>query len=102
LKRQRLQCVRAIRERALNLVETDGHWEKRSGPDLKVWNDGRFEVGFYINPPSPTPCGLYRLDLWAKDTGKVLSLAWDSVGADPEIISFKRGDWEALFLDAAH
>jgi hypothetical protein len=40
--------------------------------------------------------------LWHKTTGKVISLAWNSVGADPEIINFKRGEWEDLFLNGAN
>jgi len=100
---QKLERAIAIRHMALKLIEKNGQWQNpRSGPELKIYDDGRFKVGFYVRPSEPIPCGLYTLDLWYKQPGKVLSLAWDSVGADPTIVSFKRGDWEMLFLSDAH
>jgi hypothetical protein len=101
---RRLETAIAIRDRALELIETQGRWEKpqNTGPEMKVYEDSRFNVGFYVRPPEPIRSGLYTLDIWDKHSGKVLSLAWDSIGAEPKIISFKRGEWESLFLDTAN
>jgi hypothetical protein len=45
--------------------------------------------------------GLYGLEVWEKGTGKVLNLAWDSVGATPRITTFRPGDWEGVFLPSS-
>ena len=42
--------------------------------------------------------GLYCLDIWETGNGKVLNLTWNSIGAAPEIVSFRRGDWEQVFI----
>ncbi len=42
--------------------------------------------------------GLYGLELWDKQLGKVLNLDWQTVGAVPRIVTFKRGDWEQRLL----
>jgi hypothetical protein len=89
----------AIRDRALKLIELSGYWEtRRRGPDVKSYDDDRFTAGFYIRPTGVSH-DLYALDLWDKHSGKVFSLAWNSVGSDPKIISFNRGEWETLFLN---
>jgi len=36
------------------------------------------------------------LDIWAVGRGKVMSIRWTLDGSTPELISFKRGPWEAL------
>jgi hypothetical protein len=33
----------------------------------------------------------YRLEAWDKPIGKVLHLAWNTVGALPRIVTFRRG-----------
>jgi hypothetical protein len=105
-KTPRLERAIAIRARALQIIEAKGQWEKTQSPgapEMKYYDDGdRFRIGFYVGPPEPITSALYTLDLWHKATGKMISLAWDSVGADPEIISFKRGEWEGLFLNEAN
>jgi hypothetical protein len=42
--------------------------------------------------------GLYGLELWDKQIGKVLNLDWQTVGAAPRIVTFKRGEWEHVLL----
>lgn len=42
--------------------------------------------------------GLYILEIWETGNGKVLNLTWNSVGATPEITTFRRGDWEEVFI----
>ena len=102
-KTPRLERAIAIRSRALQIIEVKGQWEKTQqpgAPEVKSYDDGeRFRVGFFVRPPEPVPSSLlYTLAVWYKPIGKVISLGWDSVGANPEIISFKRGEWEELFL----
>jgi len=105
-KTPRLERAIAIRSRALQIIKTKGQWEKTAkpgAPELKYYDDGdRSRMGFYIRPPESIPSALYTLDLGHKTTGKVISLAWNSVGADPEIVNFKRGEWEDLFLNGAN
>jgi hypothetical protein len=48
----------------------------------------------------PNDGGLYGLDLWDKPVGKVLNLVWNTAGAAPRIVTYRRGDWEELFLPA--
>jgi hypothetical protein len=96
----RLEKAIAIRDRALKLIESDGRWEKTgSGPEIKIARSREFSCGLYVRPATPISDGLYSLDVWWNRFGKVLSLAWDSVGAEPKIISFKqRGAWKSSFL----
>jgi hypothetical protein len=42
--------------------------------------------------------GLYGLELWDKQIGKVLNLDWQTVGAAQRIVTFKRGEWEHVLL----
>ena len=51
----------------------------------------RFGIG-------PLDRGLYGLELWDKQIGKVLNLDWQTVGAVLRIVTFKRGEWEHALL----
>jgi hypothetical protein len=107
---KRLERAVAIRDVALKLVKEHGHWEKLGrGPEVKLFEDERFLILFYIQPPvplelqlrfgvGPLHSGLYSLELCLRPIGKVLNLAWDSAGAPPQIVSFRRGEWEDELL----
>ena len=43
----------------------------------------KFNVG-------PLEQGLYCMKIWEKGNGKVLNLIWNSVGATPEVVTFRR------------
>jgi hypothetical protein len=102
--------AQAIREAALKLIEEHGRRQKLGrGPEVKLFEDECFEMFLYIQPTLPLEMrlrsglgpfsfGLYSLELWHKPTGKVLNLAWDSAGAPPQIVSFRRGEWEDELL----
>lgn len=107
---ERLERAVAIRAFALELLEEKGRWETVGrGPAAKGFEDERFSMVFYVQPPvslelrvrcglGPLHFGLYTLELWYRPIGKVLNLSWDSVGARPLIVSFRRGEWEKELL----
>jgi hypothetical protein len=109
-REERVESAVAIRDVALKVIEENGQWRKLNrGPEIKLFEDERFSMVFYVRPrvslelprwcgSGPLRSGLYALELWHKTSGKVLNLAWDSVGARPQIVSFRRGEWEQELL----
>ena len=45
-----------------------------------------------------SPGWLYCLEIWETGNGKVLNLTWNSIGEVPEIVTFRPGDWEEVFI----
>ena len=102
-----------IRAFALKLLGEQGRWKRLfHGREVMQFEDSRFLIMFYVKQPVPLELrerfrigplwwGLYGLELWDKPIGKVLNIDWQTVGAVPRIVTFKRGDWEqALILPA--
>jgi hypothetical protein len=102
--------VEAIQRSLLKFLQKHGRWQQLNhGPEVMKYEDSAFLLMFHLKDPvpiefrkrfrlSPLHHGLYGLDVWEKGVGKVLNLAWDSVGATPKITTFRRGDWEEVFL----
>ena len=100
----------AIRKVALKFMRKHGHWDRlANGPEVIKYEDPAFLIMVSIQeevPPElrkkfnlgPLAQGLYCLDIWEKGVGKVLHLTWNSVGAPPRIVTFRRGDWEQVFV----
>ncbi len=112
-KTQRLERIeRAIEIRAfaLKLLGERGRWTTLChGPEVLYFEDSRFVIRFYIKQPVPLELreryrvgplgwGLYGLELWDKQIGKVLNLDWVTAGAVPRIVKFRRGAWEQRLL----
>ena len=112
-KTKRLERVeRAIEIRAfvLKLLAEQGRWTTLfHGPEVLRFEDSRFLIMFYIKQPVPLDLrerfqigplgwGLYGLELWDKQIGRVLNIDWQTAGAVPRIVIFKRGDWEERLL----
>ena len=97
-----------IRAFALKFLGERGRWQPLfNGPEVLRFEDSRFVMMFYVKRPGPLALrersgplgwGLYGLELWDKQLGKVLNLDWQTVGAVPRIVTFKRGDWEQRLL----
>ena len=68
--------------------------------DVKEFEKEKFSMFFSVRPHDRyrVDTSLYGLDLWSRGRGKVLNLIWYTIGGDPEILSFRRGDWEDIFL----
>jgi len=93
-----------IRAFALKLLGERGRWKTLfNGPEARYFEDSRFLIMFHVKPPVPLELrerfqigplgwGLYGLELWDKPIGKVLNINWDTAGAVPRIVTFKRGD----------
>ncbi len=108
---ERLERALALRRVALALLGASGRWQVlHRGHEVKQFEDERLLMMFHLVPPAPVElhrmlgrgtllCGLYRLELWDKPLGKVLHLAWNTVGAVPTIVAFRRGQWEQRLLD---
>jgi hypothetical protein len=102
--------VEAIQQNLLKFLRKHGRWaELNHGPEVLRYEDSAFLIMFQVKDPVPIEFrkrfglgplhhGLYGLDVWEKGVGKVLNLSWDSVGATPRITTFRRGDWEEVFL----
>lgn len=81
-----------------------GHWDRlTNGPEVIKYQDPVFLIIVSIQDQMPLELrkqfnlgplaqGLYCLEIWEQGSGKVLNLIWNSVGATPEIIAFRRGD----------
>ncbi len=80
-----------------------------NGPEVLMYQDEVFLITVSIQEEVPPKLrkqfnlgllsqGLFCLELWEKGSGKVLNLIWNSVGATPEIVTFRRGEWEKIFL----
>ena len=101
-----------IRAFALKLLGEQGRWTRLyNGPEVLRFEDSRFSIIFYVKPLVPLELrerfricplgwGLYGLELWDKQIGKgkVLNINWQTVGAAPRIVTFKRGDWEQAWI----
>ena len=99
-----------IRDIVLRFMRKHAHWDRlTNGPEVLKYQDPVFliivsiqeEVSPQLRKQFDLPLlsqGLYMLDIWETGNGKVLSLIWNSVGAVPEIVSFRRGDWEEVFI----
>jgi hypothetical protein len=99
-----------IRAFALELLGKRGRWKTLfHGPEVLRFEDSRFLIMFYIKQPVPLDLrerfhigplgwGLYGLELWDKQIGRVLNIDWQSAGAVPRIVIFKRGEWEERLL----
>ena len=109
----KLARVVAIQQIALKFIGRNGHWDRlNNGPEVMKYEDAAFLMIFLVRDPVPVEFrakfnlgplshGLYRLELWVKGVGKVLNLYWDAVGAVPSITTFRRGEWEEVFLPSA-
>jgi hypothetical protein len=102
--------VEAIRRILLKFLQKHGRWQQLNhGPEVMKYEDPAFLMMFHVKDRVPIEFrkrfrlgpqhhGLYGLEVWEKGIGKVLNLAWDSVEAAPRITTFRRGDWEEVFL----
>ena len=107
-REEKLQRAIAIRNFALKLLGEKGLWQQLfNGPEVLRFEDTTLLVIFHVKQPVPVEMrnrfgldplawGLYSLELW--DRGKVLNLEWDTVGAVPRIVTFRRGEWEERLL----
>ena len=103
---ERVERAMEIRAFVLKLLAEQGRWTTLlNGREVLRFEDSRFLIMFYVKPPVPLELrerfgigplgwGLYGLELWDKRIGKVLNIDWQTVGAVPRIVTFKRGDWE--------
>jgi hypothetical protein len=99
-----------IREVVLRFMRKHGRWDRlTNGPEVIKYQDQVFLIIVSIQDAvplklrkmfdiGPLDSGLYCLEIWEDGKGKVLNLIWNSIGATAEIICFKRGDWEEIFL----
>jgi hypothetical protein len=106
----RLARALAIRKIALSFMRKHGRWARlTNGPEVIKYEDPAFLIIVSIQQPVPPELrkkfnlgplaqGLYCLDIGEKGVGKVLNLTWNSVGAPPRIVTFRRGDWEGVFV----
>jgi hypothetical protein len=85
-----------LKDRAFELVTRQGAIERIPnhgiaraylGSGLRVW---------YTDPETSECDEYHHLDVWDSER-KVLSVVWLS-GAPPQVVSFKRGNWETLFF----
>lgn len=109
---ERIERAIAIRSLGLGIIEEKAQWQiVRGDPEIKtkMFEDDEFQMIFYMVPPVPTEMckqfgvaplhfGRFALEIWSRQVGKVLNLSWDSVGAPPRIVRFRRGEWEERFL----
>jgi hypothetical protein len=112
--RTRLERAIEIRDHVLPLIRAGGRVQSRGGLRWTKWSPPGFNC-VLITPFTPLPAGSrpssyeraiaqhlgskgmpWRLDIWSRGTGKVLSLQWDDEQAD--LISMKSGLWEAKLL----
>jgi hypothetical protein len=98
-----------IRAFALKLLVEQGRWKTLfHGPKVLQFEDSRFLIMFYVKPVpldlrelfriDPLGRSLYGLELWDKPIAKVLNLDWQTAGAVPRIVTFRRGDWEQALM----
>jgi hypothetical protein len=99
-----------IRDIVLRFMRKRARWDRlANGPEVLKYQDPAFliilsiqeEVSPELRKRFDLPLlsqGLYALDVWETGNGKVMNLIWNSVGGIPEIIAFRRGDWEETFL----
>ena len=107
---ERVERAMEIRAFSLKLLGQQGRWKTLfHGPEVLQFEDSRFLIMFYIKQPVPLELrerfrvgplgwGLYGLELWDKQIGKVLNIDWQTLGAVPRIVTSKRGDWEQALI----
>jgi hypothetical protein len=87
-----------LKDRALEMVQR--HGSTLQMPDYGIALEcvrPSFRI-FYVDPENVEVGGdkFHHLDIYADGCGKVFSARWET-DAIPEIVTFKRGPWEALF-----
>jgi len=107
---ERIERATEIRAFALRLLGERGRWKTLfDGPEVLRFEDSRLLIMFHVKQPVPLELrerfrvgplgwGLYGLELWDKPIGKVLNIDWQTAGAVPRIVTFKRGEWEERLL----
>ena len=85
LKGQVLEVVNRCGE--LEQIPSHGIGRAYSCPAFRIW---------YAHPETSECDEFHHLEVWAEQ-GKVLSVVW-LPDQSPEIVSFRRGPWEACFL----
>ena len=111
----RLSDALAIKEAALIILkargsrqpsQSDGSSWKGNGVSIVLRTpfqrlpelDGRVIKQAVLYGLRPTKNLPYGLDIWELGRGKVLNLEW-ALNGRPELVSFKRGDWERKVLE---
>jgi hypothetical protein len=99
-----------IRDIVLRFMRKHARWDRlANGPEVLKYQDPTFLIIVSIQEEVPPKLrkqfnlgllsqGLYSLELWETGHGKMFFLTWTSVGAPPEIVTFRRGDWEQVFI----
>jgi hypothetical protein len=99
-----------IQQLVLRFMRKHASWERlANGPEVLMYQHEVFLITVSIQEEVPPKLrkqfnlgllsqGLYCLELWEKGSGKVLNLIWNSVGATPEIVTSRRGEWEQVFV----
>jgi hypothetical protein len=78
------------------------------GDEAMQFEDSHIQMLFYVRDQvpkdfrerfnlGPLAWGLYNLDIWnlrGEPRGKVLNINWLTAGAEPRIVTFRRGDWD--------
>ena len=107
---ERVERAIEIRAFALKLLGEQGRWQTLfHGPEVLRFENSRFLIMFYVKQPVPLELrerfrigplgwGLYGLELWDKEIGKVLNIDWQTIGAVPRIVTFRRGEWEQRLM----
>jgi hypothetical protein len=99
-----------IRDVVLRFMRKHARWGRlANGPEVLKYQDPTFLIIMSIQEEVPPKLrkrfdlpllsqGLYMLEIWETGNGKVLNLTWNSIGGVPEIVTFRRGDWEEVFI----
>ena len=85
LKEQALEVVNRLGE--LEPIPSYGIGRAYSCPAFRIW---------YADPATSDCDEFHHLDVWNNEH-KVLSVVW-LPDQSPEVVSFKRGNWERYFL----
>ena len=102
----RVERAMELRAFALKLLREQGLWQPLfNGPEVLRFEDSRIILMFYVKRLGPLElrersgtAGLGSVWHGDKRIGKVLNLDWQTVGAVPRIVTFKRGEWEQWLL----
>lgn len=101
---------------ARRLVERAGRWTSTNVGPVHTFDGSGFSVSFHT-PFQRFPInkelvkrgfaseqaqreynGLYGIDVWWRPEGKVLNVIWNDPEGARTVVSFRRGEWEELFL----
>jgi hypothetical protein len=86
-----------LKERALDLVQRQGSVERIANHGVaRAYHGAAFRI-WYADPETSECDEFHHLDVWDNER-KVLSVVWLPLMEHPEVVSFKRGHWEAYFL----